>query len=431
MKLVRGRKGFVVSLIAGLLLAAVVAGAGLYLTRGGGGKDDPHGTVVARAGAAEDTAPPSGGGASGSDTPAEPAKGDEGASAGGDKKKDEKGEGKTGEKANGKSAVPVSVAPIGVGAVSSYITSTANLVPENEVKVLAEAEGRVSELLVEEGDRVSKGRLLAALVRDEEEIALRKADLKATNARLAHERAVKVVDENLMSREAFDKIVMDKEIAEQELAEARWRLDKTLIKAPFGGRVTERNIKLGQHIRPGDVLFTVSDFDPLIARIFLPERDLFGLKEGREVRITLKANEETRFRGRIRQISPVVDTATGTVKVTVEAVAPPDEVRPGAFVTIGIVRETRPRAVLLPREAVIRELQDAYVFVAKGDVAEKRPVALGLEEAGLVEAISGVKPGEQVIVAGQGGLKNGSPIKVIPPSEASDLGARRERPRRG
>ncbi len=337
--------------------------------------------------------------------------------------------GKDGDKE--KAPIPVSVASILTGPVSSYITSTANLVAEDEVKVLAEAEGRVAELLVEEGHRVGRGQVLAALAREDAEIALNKAQLKATNARLAHDRAVQVADDQLLSRETFDKITMENDIAQQELAEAKWRLDKTMIRAPFGGRVTERNVKPGQHVRPGDYLFTVSDFDPLIARIYLPEKDVFGLKEGRDVRITLKADERTRFRGRIRQISPIVDTNTGTVKVTVEATAPPAEVRPGAFVTIDVVRETHPQAVLLPREAIIRELQDAYVFLANGDVAERRAVTLGLEEGRHVEALSGVKPGDQVIVAGQGSLKQGSAIKVIPAPEASDLGTIDDRPTRG
>jgi len=330
-----------------------------------------------------------------------------------------------------KAPIPVSVAPIATGAVSSYITSTANLVPESEVKVLAEADGRVAELLVEEGSRVARGQVLAQLVKDDAEIMLRKAEVRLENARINFERAEQEIVDKLISREQYDKDHLDHQIAQQELAEAKWRLEKTTIRAPFGGRVTERFVKLGQHLHPGEQLFTVSDFDPLVARIFLPEKDVFGLKEGRDVRITLKANDTTRFHGRIRQISPVVDTGTGTVKLTIEASAPPAEVRPGAFVTIDIVRETRPQAILVPREAVVRELQDAYVFVANGGVAEKRTISLGLEEGGRIEALSGVKAGEQVIVAGQGGLKQGSAIKVIPAPEASDLGNLDDRPVRG
>ncbi|MGH9749600.1 MAG: efflux RND transporter periplasmic adaptor subunit [Candidatus Polarisedimenticolia bacterium] len=331
-----------------------------------------------------------------------------------------------------KTAIPVSVSPAGSGAVSAYITSTANLVAEDEVKLLAEAEGRVGELHVEEGHRVTRGQVLASLARQEQEILVRKAEVRSDSTRQILERAQKMAGDRLISPEAFDKAKTDHDVAEQELAEARWRLDRTLIRAPFTGRVTERSIRIGQHVRPGDILFTVSDFDPLIARIYLPEKDVLGLREGREARITLKADERTRFRGRIRQISPVVDPATGTVKLTVEAVTPPPEVRPGAFVTIDIVRETHERAVLLPREAVIRDQLDTYVFVARDGVAEKRRVALGFEEAGRVEAISGIKPGEQVVVAGQGSLKDGAAVKVVPAAEAgSDLGRTRTGPRVG
>ncbi len=316
-----------------------------------------------------------------------------------------------------KAPVPVSVAPIATGSISSYITATGNLVAENEVMVLAEAEGRVAQVRVEEGDTVARGQVLATLAREDAEIVLEKARLKETNARLAHERAQDLVKEELISRESFDKFKMDHQLASQELAEAEWQLEKTTIRAPFAGRVTRRAVQAGQHVRPGDELFQVTDFDPLITRIYLPEKDILGLAEGRAVRLTLNADQEVRFGGRIRQISPVVDTATGTVKVTVAATSPPREVRPGSFVTVDIVRETRAGAVLLPRDAVLRELTKAHVFVASDDLAQKRAVALGLEEGRWVEALSGVAAGERVIVAGQGGLKDGSPIKVLDAAE--------------
>src|SRR5882724_9696463 len=200
----------------------------------------------------------------------------------------------------GKTAIPVSVAVIARGPVSSYITSTANLVPEQEVKILAEAEGRVAELHVEEGTRVGRGQILASLAHEDAEIALKKAELRSSNTRSAYERAASLLSDNLVSREAYDRTALESEMAAQELAEARFRLEKTFIRAPFGGHITNREIKLGQHVRPGDTLFTVSDFDPLTARIYLPEKDVYGLQEGRDVRITLKANEATRFHGRDR-----------------------------------------------------------------------------------------------------------------------------------
>jgi len=310
-------------------------------------------------------------------------------------------------------AVPVEVAEVTTGAITSYISATANLVAEDQVKVLAEAEGRVERLLVEEGDLVTKDQVLAVLIQDEAKIALSKVELKASNATAALERAKGTRDQGLISAEAYDTLKMEYEVARQEVAEAEWRLAKTVIRAPFSACVTERFITLGQHLRPGDELFTVADYDPLVARIYLPERDVLELEEGREVRIVLAANTELNFAGRIRQIAPVVDTATGTVKVTVEAVQPPAGVRPGAFVSIGIVREQHPAALLLPRESVIRELRAAHVFVSEDNTAVKKAVELGLEEGDLVEVLSGVAAGDQVVVAGQGALDDGQKIKTL------------------
>jgi RND family efflux transporter MFP subunit len=260
---------------------------------------------------------------------------------------------------------------------------------------------------------VRKGQVLAVLVQDEARIAKSKVELRASNAEAALERARDSYEQGLISSEAFDKLEMDYRIARQEVAEAQWRLDKTVIRAPFSARVTERFITLGQHLRPGDELFTVADYDPLIARIYLPERDVVELAEGREVRITPAADANLGFTGRIRQIAPVVDTATGTVKVTVEAVHAPEGVRPGAFVSIDIVRERHADALLLPRESVVRELRAAHVFVTEDDTAVKRAVTLGIEEGEHVEVLTGIEAGDTVVTAGQGGLDDGQKIKVL------------------
>lgn len=317
------------------------------------------------------------------------------------------------EKADKKTPIPVRTTAVETGRVAAYISATANLVPENEITILAEWEGRLDELNVGEGDRFAAGQVLATVARDDGEIAFKKAQVRASTSRMAFERAEKLRAEELISSEQFDKVALDHEISGQELAEAEWRLEKTLVRAPWGGVVTQRTVQPGQHVRPGDQLFTVADFDPLVARIYLPEKDVLSLAEGRQVRLSLKADPSVVFGGRIRQISPVVDTATGTVKVTVEATAVPQAVRPGAFVTVDVVREAKPAALLLPREAVVRELQKAYVFVASEGVAERRAVTLGLEEDGKVEITSGVAAGEAVIVAGQGGLKDGATVTVL------------------
>lgn len=318
-----------------------------------------------------------------------------------------------GEKDSKKAPVPVSVEQAAVAEISSYISATANLVAEQQVDLVAEAEGRVTTLVVEEGDFVRKGAVLATLNRDDAQISLNKARVRAANAKAAFDRAHDLHERGLLSRSDFDVRELEKRVADEELAEAEYRISKATVRAPFAGRVTSRDIVLGKHVRPGEKLFTIVDVDPLIARIYLPERDVVGLQEKQKVRLTLRAAESVAFEGRIRQISPVVDVATGTVKLTIEAEKAPEQVRPGAFVAVHVTREKRASAVVVPRDAVIRELSEAHVFVVDGEVAHRRKITLGLEEGGRVEAVSGLKAGDRVVTAGQGALRDGAAVKVM------------------
>jgi len=320
------------------------------------------------------------------------------------------GDGK--DKPKEKEPATVAVAAVEMGAISSYVAATANLVAEDEVKVVAEAEGKVTRLLVEEGDTVRTGQTLVQIDTADAALAVDKADIAVRNAQINRERTEKMAAERLISAQDLDKVRYEHAAAAQALAEARHRLRKTSVTAPFGGRITVRRVQPGQAVKVGDELFTLADFEPLVARIFLPEREVLDLRVGQPVRMALRAREETRFEGRIRQISPVVDTASGTVKVTIEAVEPPPTVRPGAFVTVDVVRETRAQALIVPRTAVVRELHEAYVFVVDGKVVRKRPVEVGLEEGLRLQITAGVKAGETVVTSGHGALKDQAPITV-------------------
>lgn len=324
-----------------------------------------------------------------------------------------------------KPPIPVEVATVGTGDVAAYITATTNLVAEGEVEVLSEVDGRVTAIRVDEGDWVRRGQVLAGLDRRDAEITLEKTRVREENAKSVHQRGLELAKDELISAEDLDKRRLDYALAHQERAEAERSISKTTVTAPISGRLSLRTAQPGQHVKPGDSMFRITDSDPLVARIYLPEKDVLRLSTGREVEMSLDAAADISFTGIIRQISPVVDTATGTVKVTVEARKPPSQVRPGSFVTVRVVREHHPNSVVLPREAVLRELKQAHVFVATGEgdemVAERRAVTLGLEESERVEAISGIEPGERVIVAGQGSLSDGARIRTLDLGEQATL----------
>ena len=129
--------------------------------------------------------------------------------------------------------------------------------------------------------------------------------------------------------------------------------------------------------------------------------------------VRLGSDDAATVEGKVERISPIVDQSSGTVKVTI-ALEPKAGFRPGAFVRVDIRTDTKSDATLIPKRAVIEEDGQYYVYIAGKDTANRVKVQLGYQKEGQVEVREGVNPGQRVVVAGQGALKEGAKIKVLP-----------------
>jgi membrane fusion protein (multidrug efflux system) len=146
--------------------------------------------------------------------------------------------------------------------------------------------------------------------------------------------------------------------------------------------------------------------------VHLSERDARRVRPGQKAQVSLGSGSEN-AEGEVLRISPVVDNSTGTVKVTL-AMQPPSRLfKPGAFVRVDIETDSREKTTLIPKRALVQQDGKTYVFVADGAQAKRRDVKLGYESGGAVEILDGVALGENVVVAGQGSLKEGSKIKEV------------------
>jgi membrane fusion protein (multidrug efflux system) len=312
----------------------------------------------------------------------------------------------------------VEVTPMQVGPLATYIRATANLVAEVQVGVVAEVEGRIIRLAVREGEDVRRGALLATLNPQDASRARRSAAIKLEHADSLHRRGSTLADKNLVSSEELEQLTADLDLARQELAEAEASFSRTQVRAAVNGRITRRDVVGGQFVRPGDVLFEITDFDPLIAKVHVPERDALLIEPGREVELVLQANTDVRFKGRVRQVASVVDPQSGTVEVTIQAEEPPPEVRSGSFVSVRLVRESHLQARWLPREAVIVGPRGAHVFVVEDGTARRRTIVVGDEERGRVRIVEGLEIGELVVLTGHGALQDGSSVQLKSPTLA-------------
>jgi membrane fusion protein (multidrug efflux system) len=309
--------------------------------------------------------------------------------------------------------VPVEVSDIHIGSISSTLTSSSTIEAEQSAQVLAKVEGILTAVKVREGESVETGQNLACLEDEEKELALEKARLRLGKAKAEYQRAQLSFDQKLISRFDYEKSIFDRDLAASELETATLELDYTQVRAPFSGRITQKAVVVGQAVKKGDHLFTLADFGSLVARIFLPEKDVFQLKKGQTAELVLESKADLKFDGRIRDISPVVDPKTGTVKVTVDITSRGSALRPGAFVRVNIITDTHEQALLVPKVALLKEDSEDFVYLAIDNVAVRRPVRTGYISNGMVEIIEGVGPGDRIVVAGHTALKNDSPLEVL------------------
>jgi membrane fusion protein, multidrug efflux system len=308
----------------------------------------------------------------------------------------------------------VDVLAVQVGPIASSIEATANLVAERQVAVVAEQDGRLLELAVDEGQDIAAGDLVGVLDGRSAKNAIAAAKIKVSGASATHGRADKLARQQLLAAEELEKLGNARESAAQELASAKWQLTRTRVRAPISGRVTKRHVVAGKWVRTGDPIVDVTDFGVLVARIHIPERDALRLAPGREATLILQADASVRFTGLVRRIAEVVDVKSGTVEIVIEVTEVPPQVRSGSFVAIRIEREREAMAQWIPREAIVRESSGAVVFVVEDGVAHRRELELGTEQGARVAVRSGVVAGELVVLAGQTALRDGEAVQLRP-----------------
>lgn len=308
--------------------------------------------------------------------------------------------------------VPVAVEEVTIGSISSYYTATAALEAEKEAEILARVTGIVEALECEEGDRVEEGSVLLRIVNDEYRLRLSQAEASTANLKDRAERLKGMWERNLVSAEEYETIQNDLKAAEAAEGLARLDLSYTRVTAPFAGRIVQRLVNVGQNVSVGTPLFVLSDFDPLLARVYVPSKEFKKLKPDQTVELILDS-DKTRLQGKIKLVSPIIDPSTGTIKVTVEVSQYPPNTRPGDFTEVRIVTEKRTGTVLVPKISVFTDRGDQIAYIAVDGIAERRVVEVGFQDDRNTEILSGISAGERIITKGQRSLKHGAPIKIL------------------
>jgi multidrug efflux pump subunit AcrA (membrane-fusion protein) len=359
--------------------------------------------------------------------------------------------------------MPISVKAAAVrrGELVVRLRSSGEAVTDSKVVLRTEVGGIVREIRAREGLRVRGGDLLVRLDDERFRLALERQEasrLRLVSEMLLEKRFGQFADrpgaaaekiakaredfaaaeadfrQGAISQSDFAAAVQDHELAliesgmrkdevmaaakgltqaEIDVRTARLDLQKTSIRAPFDGVVTEIMISPGEQLEPGRDLLTLVGLRGLkvIARVL--ESEVGRLKAGREVGLRFSAWPEVDFRGRVEAVSPVVNPGDRTCAVHVAVENPQDKIKPGMHAEVEIAAEVHEGRLLVPRDAVLVREGRTLVFTVEGGLAKWRYVEVGLENENQVEVLDGLGEGERVIVEGHFTLAQDAPVSVV------------------
>ncbi len=312
----------------------------------------------------------------------------------------------------GAQAVRVKVMAVTPEVLEVRATAVGTVEPEHRVLVAAQEEGVVTELLVREGDKVTKGQLLARLDDRELLAQLAEAEARLSEASGQWQRAQSLLKEGLITAAEADAARASFQVAQARVSALRTRLSFTRITAPVDGVVTARHVEMGSLVTSRSPVVELAA-GRMVLRVPVSELDVVKLKVGDRANVVVDALAGTPLRARIARIFPAADPASRQVTVELVLEEVPFGLRPGFLARAELLLERIPTALLVPETVVMRGSEfPSFVYVVEDGVARVRPVQVGLRQGGKALVSSGLAVGDRVVVEGASLLRDGQAVIV-------------------
>ena len=311
-------------------------------------------------------------------------------------------------------SIPVEAALVTSSDMAAFYTGTATLEADKQAVVVSQITGVVLEINAEEGDFVEAGYVLASVETDRYALEVERANAALQRLETDYQRKKELFNKKLVSTEDYERVSAEYEAQKAAYKLAKLDLAYTRIRAPISGYISERMIRVGNLVTLHQPVYHITSYDPLLAVLHVPERELRVLSKGLEVSVALDAWPGELFNGEVIRISPVIDPSTGTFRVTVEVRDQAQMLKPGLFGRVEILYDMHEDVAIIPRSAVITEDEFSHVFVIDDErTVSRRTIELGYENKGYIEVLTGLEKGETVVTAGKGSLSDGTRVEIV------------------
>ena len=312
--------------------------------------------------------------------------------------------------AGGMPPMPVEVAAAIRGTVVDAIQATGQIEALQSTDLRPEVTGRITEILVREGQPVAAGMALFKVDDAELKAQVDQAQAERDVARQSLERTKQLIAQNAASQSDLENADANARSKQASYELLSTRLARTVVRAPFAGLVGRRLVSQGDYVTPQTPLISLQSVNPQQAVFKVPERYAERLQRGQLVSFQVAALPGKNFSGEVVFVDPVVELPGRTILIKAQVPNPERRLQAGMFIEARLATDIRPNAVVVPEDALLPMGGATYVWVVKEGAADRREVSLGVRTAGWAELRGGVAAGDQVVVGGAERLFPGAKV---------------------
>ena len=325
------------------------------------------------------------------------------------------------------SAPPVLVVSVMAHDVVDRIEATGQLLAKADAHVAAQVSGEITEITADEGAAVEAKAVVLkidperrTLERANQEAQVAQADAQRDEAERNLKRVERLHARNAVSQAQMDEAVTGLRLARARLESAQAQLglaeralrDATVV-APFSGLIARRHVNAGEFVSAGQPLFDLVTLDPIEVEFFLPEADSSRVRIGVPVEVRVAPYPGEVFSAEVTVVSPTIDSQTRTLRVKALLDNADGRLRPGLFARADLGVAERSDVPMVPEDAILQRSDGSVLFrMTEDGRVERIRVETGVYKDGLIEVVSGVKAGDEIIVRGQTKLIHGSVVSI-------------------
>lgn len=294
---------------------------------------------------------------------------------------------------------------------SNSLAIAGTIEANEQVDIRSEVSGLVTEILFNEGSTVPQGKVLLKINDLELQAQLSQALTKQKLAQETEYRAGKLLEKEAISKEEYDVALSELRSLQSQTQLIRAQLSKTLIRAPFSGKIGLRTISAGEYITPSSNIARLVSTDPVKILFSIPEKYAGTIKLNTKISFTV-AGSNNFYTGSVYAIEPGIDMSTRTLQLKAKASNSKGDLLPGSFAKIDLPLSNINDAILIPTESIVPVLQGKKVYISSQGKAKEVIVETGTRTEKSVLILSGLNIGDTVLTTGTMSLKNDMPVKV-------------------